>query len=41
MVANTVRAQKGSLEIHNPVVTVAGVQARLDPAARNLSLIHI
>jgi subtilisin family serine protease len=33
-----VRAQKGSLEIHNPVVTVAGVQARLDPAARNAGM---
>jgi hypothetical protein len=38
VVANTVRAQKGSLEIHNPVVTVAGVQARLDPAARNAGM---
>ena len=38
VVANTVRAQKGGLEIHNPVVTVAGVQARLDPAARNAGM---
>ncbi|MBL8329116.1 MAG: S8 family serine peptidase [Rubrivivax sp.] len=36
--ANTVRAQKGSLEINNPVVTIAGVQARLDPAARNAGM---
>jgi len=35
VVANTVRAQKGSLEINNPVVTAAGVQSRLDPTARN------
>jgi subtilisin family serine protease len=35
VVASTMRAQKGSLEIYNPVVTVAGVRSRLDPVARN------
>jgi subtilisin family serine protease len=35
VVANTLRAQKGGLEISNPVVTVAGVRSRLDPVARN------
>jgi len=35
LVANTVRSQKGGLEINNPVVTAAGVQSRLDPTARN------
>jgi subtilisin family serine protease len=35
IVANTLRSQKGSLEINNPVVTVAGVRSRLDPVARN------
>jgi Subtilase family len=35
VVGNTLRAQKGGLEISNPVVTVAGVRARLDPTARN------
>jgi len=38
VVANTVRAQKGGLEVNNPVVSVAGVQARLDPAARNAGM---
>jgi subtilisin family serine protease len=38
VVANTVRAQKGSLEINNPVVTMASVQSRLDPAARNAGM---
>jgi subtilisin family serine protease len=37
-VASTVRSQKGALEINNPVVTIAGVQARLDPAARNAGM---
>jgi subtilisin family serine protease len=32
---NTLRAQKGSLEIASAVVTVAGVRSRLDPVARN------
>jgi subtilisin family serine protease len=39
VVANTVRAQKGSLEINNPVVTIAGVQARLDATARNNAMV--
>jgi hypothetical protein len=38
VVANTVRSQKGALEINNPVVTIAGVQARIDPAARNAGM---
>jgi subtilisin family serine protease len=35
VVGNALRAQKGSLEISNPVVTQAGVRTRLDPTARN------
>ncbi len=34
-VGNVVRAQKGGLEINNPVVTVAAVRTRLDVTARN------
>lgn len=34
VVSNNVKAMKGSLELNNPVVTRAGVQARLDPPAR-------
>ena len=37
-VANTVRAQKGGLEINNPVVTVANARSSLDPAARNTGM---
>jgi subtilisin family serine protease len=38
VVVNAVRSQKGGLEINNPVVTIAGVEARLDPAARNAGM---